>query len=328
MALLLWLLTALVPYLLGMGALRILYGSRTAQELNPADNVLTGGIICIGLAEAAHLAAVVLGWSFSRCIKVYGIGVAVLLFASIVVILLFHKKEKKKIKNVNVKRKIQPVWIAFLVVAVAQLICVSLAKEIYTAGDITLETVKSFLYTDAVYKVNPLTGNEYTAGMPMRLKILCLPFLYSGICQVFGLTPEQVIYGMIPAFVLLGSFLAYSNVAGYLFPEDSAKRGLLMLFVAVLLWLGDYMFGMDGFSVMHSGFRGVAIRAAILIPYTIGAVLRRKYKLAILCVLAEACIVWTFYGAGVCLFVMLGMLLLKCIMQRFVQKGRKEETKC
>ena len=60
------------------------------------------------------------------------------------------------------------------------------------------------------------------------------------------------------------------------------------------------MFGVEGFGVMYGGFRGVCIRAAVLLPYTAGLVLRRRYKLVILCVLAEACMVWTFYGLGAC----------------------------
>ena len=329
MALLLWLLAALIPCLIGMGALRILYGSRTAQEMSTADSVLTGGIICIGLAEAAHLTAVVLGWSFSRCIKFLGIGLFALLVVAVSVIFLCRKKDvNRKWQLQNVKKKLQPAWIAFFVVAILQLIFVSLAKEVYVAGDITLETVKSFLHTDAVYQVNPLTGNEYTLGMPLRLKILCLPTLYAGISQAFGLAPQQVLCEIIPAFVLIGSFLAYSTVANYFFPEDSRKRGLFMLVVAVLLGAGDYMPGMDGFGVMHSGFSGVTIRAAVLLPYTFGAVLRKKYKLAVLCVLAEACIVWTFYGAGACLFVLAGMLVVSILMKRFERKGRREEAKC
>ena len=329
MALLLWLLAALVPCLLGMGALRILYGSRTAQEMSTADSILTGGIICIGLAEAAHLAAVVLGWSFSRCIKSFGIGLLILLAAAIAVIFLCRRKEADRPwKYGNIKRRIQPIWIVFFMAATVQLIYVSLAEGISATGDITLETVNSFLYTDAVYKVNPLTGKEYTLGMPLRLKILCLPTVYAGVCQVFGQSPEQVIYGMIPAFVLIAGFLAYSTVAQYFFPEDSGKRGLFMLLVAVLFVAGDYMHGMDGFGVMHQGFTGVAIRAAVFLPYTFGAVLRKKYKLAVLCVLAEACVVWTFYGAGVCLFVLVGMLAVSFVRKKLSRTGGKEAEKC
>ena len=79
-----------------------------------------------------------------------------------------------------------------------------------------------------------------------------------------------------------------------------------MLFVAAVFCVGDYMYGMDGFGILYSGFRGVTIRNVVLLPYTFAAVLRRNWKLAALCVLGEACIVWTFYGMGTCLLAVSG----------------------
>lgn len=329
MALLLWLLTALVPCLLGMGALRVLYGSRTAQEMSLADSVLTGGMICIGLAEAAHLTAVVLGWSFSRCVKIFCVGVAVLCVAAAIVLVLTKKGGAKSGKIIGKISFNQVPWLLFAAVAVAQLICVMTMQNVYIVGDMTLETVNSFLDSDAVYEINPLTGGAYSAGMPFRLKILCLPTLYGSVCKAFGMDPQQFIYGMVPAFVLLGSYLAYSTLAKYFFPEDSAKRGLFMLFVAVLFAAGDYMPGMDGFNVLHSGFRGVAIRGAVLLPYTFGLMLRRKYKSVCLCILAEACIVWTLYGAGACLLVAAAMAVLNMGMKWYAgRKGGEEDAAC
>lgn len=321
MALLLWLLAALVPCLLGMGVLRICYGSRMTQEMSLADCILTGGIICIGLAEAAHLTAVVLGWSFSRCVKIFNTSAVLLCVLAVFVLIISGKSmaNKEKYKSNRL------LWLPFMAVVIAQLWYVTTMQSVYIAGDMTLETVCSFLESDAVYMVNPLTGGEYVSGMPFRLKILCLPTLYGSLCRGMGIAPQQLVYGIIPAFVLVGSYLAYGTVAKYLFPEDGTKRGMFMLMVAVLFSAGDYMFGMDGFGVLHSGFRGVTIRGAILLPYTFGLMLRRKYKMALLCVLAEACIVWTLYGCGACLLVFGVMLVLDRIMKRYADRRNGEE---
>lgn len=339
MALLLLLLTALVPCLLGMGALRVFYGGRTAQEMSLADSVLTGGIICIGLAEAAHLTAVMLGWSFSRCINVFWIGLVVL--CVIAGLLLFFtrgkasglEKQGSGVKDAGLQRKglsMQNLpWLLFAVVAVMQVIYVATMQNVSVGGDMTLETVNSFLTSDRVYEINPLTGNAYTLGMPLRLKILCLPTLYGILCKSFGIASEQLVYGIVPMIVLLGSFLAYGILAKYFFPENTAKRGVFMLVVAVLFALGDYMPGMDGFGVLHSGFRGVTVRAAILLPYTFGLVLRRKYRLIVLGVLAEACMVWTFYGIGACAFVAAGMSAFSFVIQWYTKRaGREEDAVC
>ena len=317
MALLLWLLTALIPYLLGMGALRVLCGSRTAQENCLADAVLTGGIICIGLAEAAHLTAVVIGWSFSRCVNVFCMGIIGLTLIAGVVIWLQRRRGQIGKLGSFVGHKLtakQLPGLLFGFFVIGQLIYVLTMQGVYVDGDMTLETVVSFLETDQVYQVNPLTGNSYEPAMPMRLRILCLPSLYGSLCKCFGISPKLLVYGMIPAFVLLGGYLAYYTLAKYFFPEDSYKRACFLLLVAVLFTAGDYLYGMDGFGILHSGFRGVAIRGAILLPYTVSAMLRRKYLLVVLCVLAEACMVWTLYGVGACALVAVGLTAVKLLL--------------
>lgn len=46
--------------------------------------------------------------------------------------------------------------------------------------------------------------------------------------------------------------------------------------------------GVDGFDVFYGGFRGVTIRAAVLLPYLLSCLMDRKYTGVILCILAEA----------------------------------------
>ena len=120
-----------------------------------------------------------------------------------------------------------------------------------------------------------------------------------------------MVWKVVPLLTLLGCYMAYYTVSKALFEEDVQKRWIFMIMVAVILWLADSMYGLDGFGVQYAGFQGVSIRMAILVPYTVGLVLRRKWLLVALCVVVEACIVWTFYGMGVCLLVAVGMIGMK-----------------
>ena len=346
MAFVLWLFMALVPSLLGMGALRILYGSQWKKEMSPADCILTGGMILLGLAEAAHLGAVVLGWSFSRCVSIYLIEIIVIAVLAALVLLIGRlggKKaskehprkqqlgaaEKKALLKAGVLSREGLLWGLFAILALGQLIYVYTGQGVYVDGDMTLETVNSFLASDRIYEINPLTGKAYAQGIPLRLEILCLPTLYGMLSQLFGVGAEALVYGMIPAFVLLGSYLAFYTVANHFFAGESGKKALFMLLVAVLMDAGDYMYGMDGFGALHSGFRGAAIRGAILLPYTIGLMLRRKYRLVILCIAAEACVVWTLYGMGACLLVTVGLWVVEKGLRLFdARKSGEEATKC
>ena len=323
MALVFWLLAALVPYLIGMGTLRVLYRGRALQEMTFADKVLTGGMICIGLAETAHLGAVVLGWSFSRCVLLFGIAVIFVTLGAVSIemagLLLDRKKgisRNRNPRNLTGKKGELSAYLPmgiFVLLIVCQLTVIWNGQAVYADGDMTLETVVSFLRSDALYEINPMTGSSYVLGIPSRLKILCLPSLYGALCSIFALEPATLVMKMIPVLVLVGSYLAYYTLARYFFPKNVWKRGVFLAIAALLIGAGDYLYGMDGFGLLHSGFRGVSIRGTVLLPYLFGLLLRRKYRLVPFCILAEACIVWTLYGIGVCAVVTGGMLAVMAI---------------
>ncbi len=329
----------LMAYLLGRGGLRILYKRPLQQGFTRADGVLVGGMILIGLAEVVHVVAVVLGRSFSNCESLFGIGLLVLLFVAALMVALGRRLERrdKLFAMENKRQKVKKALTAnpqqmgnrvlilvFGLIVLLQVLTLLSEQKIYPVGDMTAETVNSMLVTDGIYQVNPLTGLAYTQGIPMRLKILCLPTLYAILCDMFGMTAVQVVWMLVPVLVLLACYLAFFTVARVLFAEDARKQGIFMVLVALLLWVGDYLYGMDGFGVQYAGFRGVTIRMAVLVPYTFGLCLRKKWRLVLLCILAEACIVWTLYGMGVCLAIAVGMFLVEFFCKRFAAKSSGE----
>lgn len=310
-------LIVLVACLLGRGVLRVLYRRTLPPDLNYADSVLVGGMIIIGLAEAAHMGAVVSERPFSDCVRLFAIGLVLLLLVSVVMLALGQRLERYHKLSVG---EFQGFLLIFGLMVLLQLLLIVTEQRVYLTGDMTAETVNSMLTTDGIYQVNPLTGQAYTEGIPLRLKLLCLPTLYAIVCDIFGLGATQVVWTLVPVLVLLGSYLAFSTVAKALFPEEGRKRSIFMVIVALLLWVGDYLYGMDGFALQYAGFRGVSIRMTILLPYTFGLVLRKKWRLVPLCILAEACIVWTLYGMGACLLAAVGMLLVEILQKRMLLK--------
>lgn len=293
-----------------------------AQRLNGADALLTGELILTGLAVTAHLAAVFTGQSFSRCrILFLGIlGAALLLAAGLWLLYLIKRKSKEEplaaneIKNPDREDRI--LTGIFLMLALAQLVYLLWNAGVYTQGDMTVETVGSFLRTDSVYGVNPMTGQAYTAGIPSRLKILCLPTLYGIFCSLSGLAPDIVVTAAVPVWIFVSSYAAFFCVGKSLFPESRKKRSCFMITIVILMWAGGLLYGMDGFNLLYCGYRGVTIRNLVLLPYLISLCLRRRWKPGALCVLAEACIVWTFYGLGACVLTAAGLFL--------AERGRRD----
>lgn len=317
-------LIILCSYLLGRGALRILYRKPIAHTFSREDCVLLGIVVIIGLAEVAHMGALILERPFADARNLFMAGLALLLLVSLILIVTGRRLERQNKLLTGINRKPTLLFLIFLGVVLLQLVTIVTDRAVYLNGDMTVETVNSILTENSIYQVNPMTGRAYTEGMPIRLKILCLPTLYAILCDVFGVSAMNLVWSIVPGLILLASYAAFSTVAKALFPSEEKNYGFFMLTVALLLGVGAYLYGMDGFAVQYAGFRGVSIRAAVLLPYTFGLVLRKKWRLAILCILAEACIVWTFYGMGACLVVTVGMFLAEFLCNKWMKHKETE----
>lgn len=335
---------ALVSELLGAGVLGVLYG-RQSGKLYMADRLIVGLMTVVGTAEVVHLAAVFFAYSFTDAVKWFVLLTAALVLGSLGVRLCLARAGQESVAGghragtgrrgrrqtgragIRGERRgrilaERPGWsgsdctpfvagvaLAFALLVIYQIVTISSADSVYRVGDMTVETVESFLETDGVYRVNPLTGQAYEAGVPLRIRILCLPTLYGILCRVFGLQAAELVWRIAPLYLLLLSYLAFWTLARTLFSgeKDKEKRLLFIALVAAVFCVGDYLYGMDGFGLLHCGCRGVTIRNGILLPYIVGLMLRHKWKPAALCILAEACLVWTLYGMGACLLTALGM---------------------
>lgn len=332
MAVFLWLLMALVPYVLGKCVLGIFYGNRPAGETGPTDYFLAGAMVVIGMAEAAHLGTLLTGRSLFGCAVLFG-GLTAAAFLCAAISLLAGRRRKLKVSEDSglfqrnpgkqtVSQGANAAYLMFAALVLYQLIIMVAAGRVSLQGDMTVETVNSFLAKDALYQVNPMTGQAYELGMPFRLKILCLPTFYAILCRISGLPARTVVWTVVPVIVLLGSYCAYFGLAKRLFPDSAWKRGIFLAFVALIFCVGDYMYGMDGYGLLLGGFRGTAVRAGILLPYTFDLCIRKKWGLTLLCILAEACMVWTFYGLGACLFVTVAMF----VIQKFLERKNGQKT--
>ncbi len=297
-----------------------------------SDILIGGSLIFIGLTEVAHLAGCLLGWSFLAVTDLVLAGTVVMVLAGILVSLIRHKKAMavSAIAGETAPEKAKTIrmqWIltgilAFLMLL--QILRILTGERVWLDGDMTLETVNTFLKENAIYTVDPLTGAAYTAGMPLRLRILCLPTLYGSLSRWTGMAAADVVYRLIPCVTLLLGYAAYGRLGEAVFGEDKAKRKIFLLVVGILFSAGAYMPGVDGFDLFYGGFRGVTIRAVVLIPYLIACLMERKYVGVILCVLAEACMVWTLYGAGVCLFITVGWIVLHRLFLLLSGRHKKE----
>lgn len=286
-----------------------------------ADSIISAVLLLTGGAEAAHLYGVFPGGSLGSCCVLFGVlGSASLILLAGATVILWRKRRGQEERKPWTRTE-GILLILFLILFAAQLWYLSVSGRVYRGGDITLETVGSFLENNGIYRVNPMTGTAYEAGLPNRIKILCLPTLYAMLCRLFSVDAMTLVWRLIPSAALFCCYAAYFCLGKSLFPRDRRRQLGFLAIAAFLIWVGSYRYGMDGFDVLYAGWRGVTWRNVVLIPYMISLCLRKKYCHALLCVLAEACIVWTFYGLGVCLPMAACLALIELVRSKAAGKG-------
>lgn len=263
-------------------------------------------LCCLGIFEAGHLMGLMFGLSVTSCGKI--ILAMLALFGVVGIILLVKYRE---VIGCRIKAK-DAMFCFFVVLCLLQTFYICGESLLSTTGDITLETVNTFLTTDQIYTVSPLTGREYS-GAPLRYKILCLPTVYTLLCKWFGITPQILVGRVIPVITLYTAYGAYYLLSGSLFgcqKENREKRFCFLVIVALIFFFCENAVYMEGYGVLHGGYLGTTIRNSILIPFLLYAVLGKRWFAVVLCLLAEVCIVWTFWGLGVCAAMLAGMLIL------------------
>lgn len=267
------------------------------------DKVIESSLIVIGMAEAAHLTALFLKLPFGVCSTAFAVLLALgILWKTGTAFLRLKRGERlagQEEMSFYKLWKTYPGWIILPgIMIILQMVWYYWMQTPYLKYDITGEFVQTMLAADSIYEVNPLTGQAFSVGMPLRLKILVLPTLFASVCRWTGLSAMTICYSVVPGIVLLLSYTVYLGWAEYLFPKERKKRILFLLFTVCIYQFGAYSRPMDGYSLFFGGFQGEAFRTGVILPYALLCCLRGRWKGVLLCLLAEVCVVWTFYGLG------------------------------
>ncbi|MCR4896394.1 MAG: hypothetical protein K5891_06420 [Lachnospiraceae bacterium] len=251
------------------------------------------------------------------------------------------------VENTEKKSKIKSGDAGLFAVATA-LLMLLLAGYLLTGnhlnftGDMTVETVNALLEDAPLYTINPMTGQPYETGIPSRLTILCLPTLYALLCKAFGLSAMTVVWRVASLFWLVNVLCAVLYLARILFPEEissdesrqgpavsrdpseaeprdrnaSLHRSIFAFLCLFLLFASDRAIGLPGFSLLHMAYGARCIRALVLLPTLAAAFFDRRYLLCCMCILAETCILWTHFGAGLTFLFFLLLIALRLVTDR------------
>ena len=300
-----------LPLLLGTGAWVLINHKNIDKQISLWEAYLYGVIGCLGSFEIAHLSGVFGGLMLSECGKVALLCMGAAGILSVITWAVKYGVRKRTVVKMHGETLIPGV--VFFLLLGAQIYYVLTEPLLFTAGDIMQETVYSFLSENKIYGVSPLTGSIY-GGAPLRYKILCLPTVYALLSKWTGISPEAILDQLIPVLMIFSTYMAYYLLSGSLFGEkadEAEKRLWFMVIVAAIFFLCEKNVYVEGYGILHASHLGTTMRNCVLVPLVSYASLKRKWMLVLGCILAEACICWTFWGMGVCMVVAAGILAVK-----------------
>ena len=276
--------------------------------------LVTGLWVILGCAEAAHLLTLMTDQSLQTYNLLCGIFVltGVLVYAGI---LTWWKRKAPKLESKKAKRKVTWQGVLFVVLAVLTLVhflrgyVPDLEDAVY---EITIGNVES----GRIMEVHPFLGQTGGSGMPLRMKILGLSSLYSSLITISQQSTYMIICKVVPIVVWSCTMLVYWAFGEKLFPEDRGKRRLFLSLIAFFFLITSKSTGLAGYRLFFAGFSGETIRGVLLIPYALYVSWQRKWILAVLAIVAEACLVWTTWGIGYCTVIVVCMLIVHLWMDR------------
>jgi len=330
MMILFFLYLIFVPFFMGTFIRKII----DPKGQNLADDYISGFLTLIVMSGVIQLVAIILDYSFKWYCNTLLIASS---FMGLVGLILSAMLQTYPIKDIrrNFNERLKAInrnsnsfglfLIGFLFAALlGRILLTSSSLE----GDFTLETINTSLATNTIYKYNSLTGAFIEGGMPIRQQILTLPILMGFFSNVFGIEATTIVLKIFPCVVALLCFLVCHRIGDILYPDAFEKRVIFVGIFAFMMLVGDYAAKSPAYLLIYQGFGGYAFLTNVCLPYLFTAFLRRKWLVALLCLGCEIFIVWTTYGVGFGV-VMVVFFIVSFLIRNVIRKAplkTKEQT--
>ena len=278
--------------------------------------LITGFLILTGCAEAAHLITIMTDKSLQTYTLLCMVFVVAGLFAYAGLLYWRFRKGKLSLQS-RETFSLKGNWGKVVFVGIALVtIYHFMAGYVPQFQDATYEIVLGNVKSGKIMSVHPFLGTETDAAMPMRMRILGLSSFYSALITISKQSAYTIMCKVAPLAFWALSILIYWEFSKELFKENPEKRWIFISVVAFVYLATSGGEGLVGNRLFYSGFSGETIRAAVLMPYTLYVSWQKRWCLAGLAVLAEACLVWTTFGVGYCFLIAAGMFFVHWVLDR------------
>ncbi len=261
-----------VPYILGT-AFTIILGERTLR--GPLRWVI--GVLSVFVCFfASLLIELKLHGTLNDLTKLFGIILTTFTAGSVPTVL--YGFAKKELRFQNFDKKIL-VWVITAIVLGAFSVFVLNSSYV---NDVTVETVRTTLYTGKIYEYSSLLGTKMEAGLPIFVKIEIVPMFYACICNAFNI--DIVLTGtIVPAITYTAHIFIMNEISAYAVKEK--YRSLFMIFHLLLLLAGTYLPDNAipvtiGRPLLMQGYSGFAWGFGVLVPLIVLVCLQKRFCLA------------------------------------------------
>ena len=276
--------------------------------------LLTSLWVLLGCAEVAHVITIMTDRSLQTYTILCGVFSLAGLFVCAGIIWFLHFKLKKS-QKLSEKSIYSPVVWIFAVLAGITIYRL-FQGYVPSLEDAVYEIVIGNLESKKIMTEHPFMGGEMESAIPMRFQILGLSSLYSALITFSQQSQYMIMCKIVPLCVWCFSLLVYWMFAKDLFGENIHKKWMFVTCIATIYLLTGESTGFLGNRLFYAGFSGETIRGLVLMPYTLYVCLHKKWILAVVAILAEACLVWTTYGIGYCAWIALCMFVVHLLLDR------------
>ena len=274
----------LIPGALFLGCIK-----KKKEEYRLAPVYLCGALLCGFLFGVAAFFGVRLAIPLSAFSKAVLI-LAILFFVLCFVGMILWKDVRAGIRNMCKAIVQKPgkegivVGVAFLLVAGIYLMHPFLLEP----GHDTAEQVVTILDTGALTGWDALTGEIAPVQGNWKQQLENLPVFYACLCQLFSMTPADVLFGVVPYVVLFGVFCVISMFEKYFFKDEKRSCAWAMLLFALITICGNTAYMNPSFGLLHYPYEAMTMFSSVLLPLTFCLAVKKENPLWFLLVFANA----------------------------------------
>lgn len=261
------------PYIIG-SALITIFGDR--RHRGPVRWIV-GVLFLIPCFLLCLVLALKMDFTLDELCKSFEIATEAVLAGAVPVFIYAVKNKRLTYQNVNKK------IILWAVPAVALgVFSVFFINPVYV-NDITVETVRTTLYTGRIYDYSAVLGTKMEAGLPIFNKLEIMPMLYAVLCRCFHVDVEVLTTYIVPLLVYASNIFLMWEISKYLVKEE--HRSVFMIFHLFMLLAGTYL-PMTAIPVtvgqplLMQGYSGWAVAYGMVIPCFILMLMDKRFILA------------------------------------------------